>query len=277
MKRLMAIGFVLLTGCYGRLPDGESLRIDPKAYGLDGKRPALLVFSAVWCKPCVSEIPELNEAQREFAGRLQVAGFVVEGPQKGVSAAPKDTDDFVSPSGVKPEYSIQLDPSWKLFDALQPASGRALPTMVFVSAEQTVVRIIQRSMNYQAELLPALKALAEGATPPADPPPPKPDPTPEDPGKTVNQNFSTWSQSPGNEPGSVMYQNVHAAWERGLSDFAFLEEDMPFNSAKLTVLVYTDGHSRPLSAIWLARETGCRLTVFFKRDGSYDRSEGICR
>jgi hypothetical protein len=89
--------------------------------------------------------------------------------------------------------------------------------------------------------------------------------------------LAAWSALAGNEPTSTTYQNVQAAWQRGLDDFNFLEDDMPFDTAKMTVFIYDDGHSKPVSANWVAATTGCRLTVFFKPDGSYDHSTGVCR
>ena len=171
---VLAVSF--MTGCYGRIHDGDAGRkIDAKTYGLDGTRPALLVFSAVWCKPCMAEIPALNRANRDLSSKLQIASFLVEGSQKGVAAAPKDTDLALSPAGDKPEYKLTADPSWSLFDAIKPDGGRALPTMVFVSVDQTVVRIVQRSMDYDSELLPALKLLISGQKPvePAKPAEPR--------------------------------------------------------------------------------------------------------
>lgn len=268
----LALALSLVTGCYGRIHDGEAGRkIDAKAYGLDGTRPALLVFSAVWCKPCMAEIPALNRANRDLSAQLQIASFLVEGSQKGVAAAPKDTDLVLSPSGEKPEYKLTPDPTWSLFDAIKPDAGRALPTMVFVSADQTVLRIVQRSMDYDSELLPALKLLISGQKP-AEPKKPV-DPV----GVRGTVTMAEWIAQPGHDSTSAVYNNVFEGWTQGLADFNFLEEDMPFEDAKMTVVTFADGHSEPEVAVWKALATGCKLTVFFLPDGSYERSEGICR
>jgi thiol-disulfide isomerase/thioredoxin len=44
-------------------------------------RPLLLNFWATWCAPCVKELPELAQFQREFKGKgWQVAGLAVDSP-----------------------------------------------------------------------------------------------------------------------------------------------------------------------------------------------------
>lgn len=268
----------MLAGCYGRIQDGDRGRkIDPKPYGIDTSKPALLVFGAVWCKPCLSEIGYLNRAKRDLGDRVQILSFVVEGPQKGVQASPRDADLLISPKGDRPEYRVALDESWSLFDAIKPADGRALPTMVFVDSSQTIQRIVQKSMEYEFELLPSLQALIAGQT--VEDPKPEPEPPPEqqDPGRRETLTFARWSAMPGNEPSGQMYLNVEAAWRRGLGDYAFTEMDMPFTRAKITAMIFQDGHSYPAVSVWNAAETGCRLTVFHNEDGSYNRSEGICR
>lgn len=269
---------VLLTSCYGRLSDSSSGReLNAKDYGLTDSKPALIVFAAAWCKPCMAEIHSLNRAQAQLGDRLQVTGFAVEGAQKGVPAAPKDTALFQSPHGERPEYPLTLDPSWKLFDQLRPSAGRSLPTMVFVDSNHRVVHLVQRSMEYETELLPLLQNLVAGQTsaplPPQTPKDPQPDPS----GKIVNQTFANWTALPGHGPDSEIYQKMQAAWMQGLEDFAFTEDDMPFSNARLRIFAYDDGRSKPVSGIWVAADTGCRLTVYFHPDGSYDRSEGVCR
>lgn len=259
----------------GRLHDENAGRkINPKDYGLDDTHAALLVFAAAWCKPCMSEIHSLNRANSELSDKVQIAGFMVEGAQKGVPAAPKDSDLFVTPAGEHPSYRLTADSAWKLFDALQPSSGRSLPTMVFVNRDHVVIRIVQRSMEYETELLPLLRALASDST---EVPGPKPGPVEDPQGKPVNMTFAEWSAVADNIPGSAVYVNVEAAWRTGLEKFTWTEDSMPFASARMTIYAYNDGRRKLLSAIWVAEDTGCKLTVYFNPDGTYDRSEGICR
>ncbi len=275
---IQRIGLLLLTvtflgGCFGRIHNSDSGRkVDCKSYGLDCTHPALLVFSAVWCKPCMAEIHSLNLANedQDLKGKLQIASYIVEGPRKGVSAAPKDTDLVVSPGGDRPNYKMTTDPNWNHFDALRPDSGRSLPMMVFVDGNQTIVRIVQRSMVYETELRPALLALARGQKPIG--------PKPEEPvGHRETLPMSEWIAQPGHDAASQIYSNVNGAWTRGLGDFNFLADDMPFENSKMTVNVLDDGTSTPAQAVWKASSTNCKLTVFFLPDGSYQRSEGICR
>jgi thiol-disulfide isomerase/thioredoxin len=275
-RGLILFALILLSGCFGRIHDpGEGQQINPKDYGLDETRPALLVFSAAWCKPCMAEIPALNRALSELDGQVQIKGFVVEGAQKGVAAAPKDGDLFVSPGGDRPAYPLAIDSGWKKFDQFKAGAGRSLPTMVFVSRGHRVLRIVQRSLEYDTELLPLLKALISEQAPVA----PKPDQPAPDPGAghPQSQAFADWAARAGQEPGSATYQNVQEAWLHGLGDYGFPEDDMPFETATMTVFIYDDGHSVPISALWIASTTNCRLTVYFKPDGSYDHSTGVCR
>lgn len=262
----------LIAGCFGRIDDGKGQKIDSKAYGLDGTRPALVIFGAGWCKPCLSEIPAINRAQREFGADLQIANFLVEGAQKGIAAAPHDKNLFQSPKGEKPEYTMNLDPSWILFDALKPASGRALPTIVFVGWDQTVQKVVQRSMEYESELRPALRALVAGKPVEDEKPEEQPDQ-----GTMKQMSYAEWTALPGNGLDSQIHANFAAAWHQGLEEFAFLEDDMPLNRAKMTVLVYQDGTFAPRIGVWDAFMTGCKLTIYTKPDGSFERSEGICR
>ena len=278
IRVLCLFGALLVcSGCLGRISDTNGGRkLDAKTYGLDGVHPSLLVFGAAWCKPCMSEIPSLNRAQSELSGKVRILGFAVEGAQKGVAAAPKDGDLFVSPRGDRPVYKLTVDSAWKLFDALPPVSGHSLPTMVFVSREGVVLRLVQRSLEYDTELLPLLRQLAADQAPvdTAKPGEPTPDPTQ---GKPQNMTFAAWAALAGNETTSTLYQNVQAGWEQGLGDFNFLEADMPFATARMTVVASDDGHKRLLSAVWIAAATGCKLTVYFKSDGSYDHSNGVCK
>lgn len=280
VKRFVALALmVLISGCYGRIHDDSEGRLfDWKAYGLDGQRPAVVVFGAVWCKPCLSEIKYLNRAQRELNGEVQIAGFVVEGPQKGVAASPKDKDLFQGPGSVTPEYAVKAGASWDLLEQLDPPSGHALPTLVFVNRDQRIVKIVQRSMEFESELMPMLKAIASGEVlkpePPKDPPTPPGNP---DAGHFENLGFAAWKALPGNAEGSAVYENLHAAWLRGLEDFTFLEDDMPFAAAKMKEFLYDDGRNKPVTAIWTASMTGCKLTLFLNPDGSYEHSEGICK
>lgn len=281
MKFAPVVLALLLGGCFGRLPgDTGGQTLDVTAYGLEKNKPALIAFGAVWCKPCVSEIPALNRARTEFSSHLQIVSYLVEGPQKGAVASGGDSDLFRSPAGEKPAYPLKLDAGWTRFESLSPPSGRALPTMVFITRDGQIARIVQRSLEYETELLPALHALVAGAEVPPDPkpapeeppaPPKTGQPTPP-PGKRKSVKFDEWSAT-----NPVELANVEAAWRHGLEDFTFPDDEMPFAEMRLTVMAFEDGRMQPLQAVWLAHATGCKLTVWFNEDGSYKKSEGICR
>ena len=77
-----------LIGCLGRNDDrAANAHVDVEKMGLDPAQPAVLVFGAVWCKPCRAEILEFNKLQAEYSNQLQVRGLLVEGEEKEIGRA----------------------------------------------------------------------------------------------------------------------------------------------------------------------------------------------
>lgn len=77
MRRLVAVALLLLVGATpGRAAQSEVRVVDLK--GLDAALAAhkgegvLLNFWAIWCEPCVAELPDLLQVGREFQGRRGV-------------------------------------------------------------------------------------------------------------------------------------------------------------------------------------------------------------
>lgn len=102
--------------------DGEPVELT--AYRGD---PLVVNFWASWCAPCVSEMPDLEEVAREYAGRVPVLGV-------NVQDAPANAEAFVDELGIT--YDLATDPRGELYAEVD-AFG--MPTTLFVDAEGTIV------------------------------------------------------------------------------------------------------------------------------------------
>lgn len=73
MNRLLALACLLLTAC------GETdSTTDPLLEAQTRDQVVLINYWAEWCKPCLTEIPELNRFNRERSG-VQVVGVNFDG------------------------------------------------------------------------------------------------------------------------------------------------------------------------------------------------------
>jgi thiol-disulfide isomerase/thioredoxin len=82
-----------------------------KPFDSDKLKGKILVvdFWAVWCGPCVSEIPELNELQKEYANKgVQVVGVTM------ASGEPAEVKPFVDKHNMK--YSVLLGDDDQTYD-----------------------------------------------------------------------------------------------------------------------------------------------------------------
>ena len=86
------------------------------------EHPVLLVFWATWCPICVSEIPALNQFQKDTASRgLKIYGINIQEPRKKV-------EEFALTHPV--EYPILLDESGEVSEKYKVSS---LPTMILLA------------------------------------------------------------------------------------------------------------------------------------------------
>ncbi len=297
---------VLASGCLGRLEDDSSSRAAlPPSLALAEGRRGVVVFGAGWCKPCRKEIEDLNKARDSFGSSLEVVGVLVEGETKGARPTKDALRSFLSPRGMAPRYPVRFDSGWEAFDALNPPQGRALPLFVLVDEGGRVVRLLQSSLSYENELRPLLASFASGSALP---------PSSGDASRDSGVGTGAGSGAPGRAPStptpgaittpvagslpagvrrvsveqwlrleraadsaSERPQRVRDAWTRGLGEFGFAAEDMPFAQGRASLVRSVAGGPEILASVEWTSSTNCVLTVTLATDGSYLGSRGICR
>ena len=268
---------LILTGCLGRVTDQKpNQTVNLTDYGLEKNVATVLTFGAVWCKPCRAEISSLNLAHDQYGSNLQIKGLVVEGKTYGqVPTMDLVTHEFLGIDQESPRYSIGIDANWILFDRLKLNSGHQLPTIVFINPNGEIVRIIQRSLEYDTELKPLIELLLSNQL--QQSPPPTDDPSDPNIPEIKSLTLADWSKKIGNTPDTEKYKNMTAAWRKGRSNYGFTADDMPFLDGQLTYKELPDGDV-PMASEWSHdSETGkCYLKVIFKADGSFLSASGIC-
>ena len=273
--KLISILVILipLIGCLGRNDDkATNANIDIEKMGLDPAQPAVLVFGAVWCKPCRAEILEFNKLQEEFSSQLQVRGLLVEGEEKGQASTLEMVDKFVGPQSQIPGYKIVVDREWTLFDQLNLREGRQLPTIVFVGSQGIVKRVVQRSLDYDKELKPLVESLIKNSLAPDTGANETPVPS------ALILSAEDWSRRPGNDSNSLKYQNLVLAWTEGRKKYNFLESNMPFLTGAISFLIDSQGSDVPVKGFWSYKSHNgtCNLTVHVFEDGRYQSASGVC-
>ena len=107
---------------------------------LDGKKhdfqefliegPVLLNFWATWCKPCLAELPKIEEFHEEWAGRgLQLITVSIDDAK-----TQKQVKPFVHRHGF--EFPVYTDPNQEAFRKL---GGRAVPFNVLIDTDGTIL------------------------------------------------------------------------------------------------------------------------------------------
>ncbi len=303
------LALLLLPSCFGRIKDMPHKSTYQTSLlselGLTENKPALLVFGAVWCKPCRKEIPELNSLASNYSERLSISALLVEGKSKGVAPSVQDLEEFVGPSGVKPSYSLVPDSGWSRFDFFKPALGRALPLFVILDSKGKPFFVAQGSLDFASELVPQIEKILKdteeknsnpvnsgnspqtnaGVPLPAPVPAPNSEPAPNiEPGavpspvaasvesRTVQKYVE---EELLREPDGMRPKNLEAAWSKGLAKFAFSQTDMPFSLGTIRLKLSDGGALIPMSAIW--KSSSCTLTVVLDADAAYVSARGICR
>ncbi len=285
MKSLMRIKVILLifsiVGCFGRHDDKLTQSVGQDVFSLSQKIPSVIVFSALWCKPCLAEIDHLNEIQDEFSNQLQIKSFIVEGIQKGSTPSMQEVDQkFVSPLGLKPNYTVELDPNWEKFSRAGGVLARQLPTMMFLDSSGNIVSLTQRTLDLETELRPILQRLIAGL--PVQPTPSAPDPEPTPDLDLQKLRLSEWILRPGNSLESEITKNLRRAWVKGRSGFGFTSVNMPFDSGEITFFSRESGSAnsvdRPRLMEWSYESDNgrCSLSVLVRPDGTYLSSSGVC-
>ena len=265
------------SSCYGRIDDrkGHQPRLRHESFGLSGDRSAVIVFSAAWCKPCRHEIPAFNQLKAYYGDRLDVVGMMVEGNESGSIPTADDLKSFSNAEGERPAFPLSADRGWKLFDSLMPQGGRTLPLTAFVTREGEIYSLIQRSLQFESELLPLAEALLRGE------PSPQPPRQTTQPDQTKNKKprwaqVSDWVQESGHSSESPIYLALRSSWQSGLAAQGFTDLDMPFEKGSFKIDPASESTPETvLSGEWRS-DSGCSLTVGFKPDGTYAGSSGIC-
>jgi peroxiredoxin len=109
---------------------GETLALD----SLRARGPVVLDFWAMWCKPCVAAIPEMEALWRKHRERgLTVIGVSEDGPRDGGKVRA-----FAARQGMS--YPIVLDADLGLQERFKI---RAMPTTVLIDREGRVARFAQ--------------------------------------------------------------------------------------------------------------------------------------
>lgn len=268
---------LLLAGCFGRPAlDKKSSGFDSFGkFGLQEGKPAVIVFSAVWCHPCREEIETLNLATREFGDKIQFLSLLVEGEEKGSRVQEADLAKFVSFKGEKPEYPLGLDVGWAKFDSEGAPQGHALPTMMLYDSTGERFRIFQQSLDYQSQLRPLLLSMAQNAPPP---PVVTPTPTPAPGLQQLTDSVGNWLLRSEVAARPEFEANLNEAWLKGLEKFGFTEFEMPIETGVMNFAWDGASLNVPQSAKWEADTpvNVCKLQLTLNEDASFASASGSC-
>lgn len=269
MRGILAAIAILLTGCYGRPNLARSnSAVLAKAIGIQPGQPAVVSFSALWCHPCREEIETLNQGSAEFAGLVQIRGFLVEGEEKGSPVQKSDIVQFTTFSGEKPTYPMGTDTDWGIFDSLHAPQGHALPTLVIFNQNGEVTQVIQQSLDYNTQLRPILEALARGQST-----------GPISGSSGIKDNVGNWMNRSEVASQPALISNLTASWQAGLIKFDFTTDEMPLASGQITFTWDGAKVNKPQSATWYADTPTqvCNLTLSLNPDATLASASGTCR
>lgn len=107
----------------------DDVRSPGTAVALPPGTPVVVNFFASWCEPCREELPVLEQASREAAGRVAFVGVDV-GDSRSKAAELLDAAGVTFPAGYDPDREVATD--YRL---------RGMPTTVFVDASGRVADV----------------------------------------------------------------------------------------------------------------------------------------
>ncbi|HHG85080.1 MAG TPA: TlpA family protein disulfide reductase [Bacteroidetes bacterium] len=93
------------------------------------KSPVLLDFWALWCNPCLKELPHLNEIQKKFGKRIQVVAVNEDDASNQSKIMP-----FVRGKGYR--FRVLLDPDHV---TMRRYKLTAIPTTLLINQKKEVV------------------------------------------------------------------------------------------------------------------------------------------
>jgi len=112
-------------GRYGKLPDFEFPGL--KRVDLDN-RVIVIDFWATWCAPCVAEIPQFNELQKQNPNDLRVIGFSYD---KEVTEVKPDYPSFLTNTPEVKQFLRQL--------LKQVGPVKAIPVTLLVNRQGEII------------------------------------------------------------------------------------------------------------------------------------------
>jgi|Deesub1362B_J571_1020462.scaffolds.fasta_scaffold00788_8 peroxiredoxin len=99
-------------------------------------RPVLLDFWALWCQPCLKELPHLNDIQSKYGSRLWVVAINEDDASNQAKIRP-----FIQ--GKRYRFQVLLDPDHRI---MQKFKLNALPTTFLLARDG---RVIYMRQGYQ--------------------------------------------------------------------------------------------------------------------------------
>ncbi len=115
MVAVVLVAALVLAACSGGGDDNADEQLINTPYEMleggsstlktNAGTPVLVNFFANWCKPCVAEMPALEEIHQEYTGRVTFIGF-------STQESPEDARKLVAQTGVT--YRIARDPDGEL-------------------------------------------------------------------------------------------------------------------------------------------------------------------
>ncbi len=262
----------LFTSCTGRIDDRVANNLVKDKIALTENKPTIVVFSAVWCKPCKAEIGDLNRISNLYGDKISIVNYIVEGSEKNTAPTFEEINNsYKDQTGEVPNYKMLLDEKWKVYDSLSFQNYHQLPSIIILDNQKNVALKIQRSLDYETELRPVIERLISN-TPIENP---QTEPDIDSPTKVMT--LLDWISFDGYGESSVITTNLKKAWIKGRSIYGFTSIKMPFLSGEISYLV-RQNNFLPKEIIWISdSEDGlCKMNVRIDAQGNYISSSGIC-
>lgn len=158
MKRQawLALGLAALAGCGGSVPQAQpatapaavSVEVVDLA-GLDAAlakhrgRGVLLNFWALWCAPCIAELPELLEVGAEFAsegGDVVLVSYDLIVPGATLEQAERDVRAFAEKRGIRAPILVYDAPDYESINARFDLPG-GVPVTLALDRDGKVVAV----------------------------------------------------------------------------------------------------------------------------------------